>query len=239
RTFGVYIDRNVVRRVLSKHYREPPRGSGPSWLPFIGHAKDSLWSVDLFRCESIVLNSYWVMVVMDQYTRRIVGFSVQRDGVDGPTLCRMFNDARSGQGIPRHLSTDHDPLFEFHRWKASMRLLEIDEIKTVPNVPCSHPYVERLIGSVWREFLDHILFWNKRDLERKLSDFQAYYNGDRVHASLAGDTPSGITVGGPVKHAKLDDFRWASHSRGLVPRVRRFNAEFAEFGLDALMGSTT
>ena len=56
-TFGVAIDKNVVYRVLSTHYRPTPSGSGPSWLSFIGHTTDSLWSVDLFRCESIVLRS--------------------------------------------------------------------------------------------------------------------------------------------------------------------------------------
>ena len=66
-TFGVEIDKNVVYRVLAKHYRPAPGGTGPSWLSFIGHATDSLWSVDLFRCESIVLQSYWVLVVMDQF----------------------------------------------------------------------------------------------------------------------------------------------------------------------------
>ena len=72
RTFGVDVDKNVVYRVLAKHYRPAPGATGPSWLSFIGHAADSLWSVDLFRCESIVLWSYWVLVVMDQFTRRIV-----------------------------------------------------------------------------------------------------------------------------------------------------------------------
>src|ERR1700682_4007190 len=72
-TFGLDIDKNVVHRVLSKHYRPTPGGTGPSWLSFIGHTKDSLWSVDLFRCESIVRRSYWVLVVMDQFTRRLVG----------------------------------------------------------------------------------------------------------------------------------------------------------------------
>ena len=185
RVFGIDIDKNVVQRVLSKHYRAPPRGPGPSWLSFIGHAKDSLWSVDLFRCESVVLQSYWVMIVMDQFTRRIIGFGIQCGDVDGPTLCRMFNEAAGGRGAPRYLSTDHDPLFEFHRWQANLRILEIDEIKTVPYVPLSHPFVERLIGTARREFLDHVLFWNTRDLKRKLSDFQAYYNAERVHVHAA------------------------------------------------------
>jgi transposase InsO family protein len=176
KTFGADIDRNVVYRVLSKHYRPAPGGTGPSWLSFIGHTKDSLWSVDLFRCESIVLRSYWVLVVMDQFTRRLVGVGVHRGPVTGADVCRMFNVASHVRGTPRHLSTDHDPLFEAHRWAANLRILAIDELKTVPHVPWSHPFVERLIGTMRREFLDQVLFWNARDLERKLGDFQAYYN---------------------------------------------------------------
>src|SRR6202521_5587122 len=99
-------------------------------LSFIGHTTDSLWSVDLFRCESIVLRSYWVLVVMDQFTRRLVGVGVQRGTVIGADLCRMFNAAIHERGAPRHLSTDHDPLFEAHRWTANLRILEIVEIKT-------------------------------------------------------------------------------------------------------------
>ena len=101
----------------------------------------------------------------------------------------MLNAAIHGQGAPRHLSTDHDPLFEAHRWTANLRILEIDEIKTVPYVPLSHPFVERLIGTMRREFLDQVLFWNGRDPERKLAEFQIYYNAARSHASLEGHTP--------------------------------------------------
>ena len=68
-----------------KHYRPAPGGTGPSWLSFIGHTTDSLWSVDLFRCESIVLRSYWVLVVMDQFTRRLIGVGVHRGAVNGAT----------------------------------------------------------------------------------------------------------------------------------------------------------
>ena len=100
---------DVVRRVLAQHYRPDDSGcNGPSWLTFIAQSKDSLWSVDQFRCESILLRSY--------------------------------------------ISTDHDPLFRFQRWLANLRVLEIDEIKTVPHVPVSHPFVERLIGTLRREY---------------------------------------------------------------------------------------
>ena len=117
-----------------------------------------------------------MLVVMDQFTRRLVGIGVHGGAVTAADICRMFNAAIHEQGTPRHLSTDHDPLFEAHRWTANLRILETDEIKTVPQVPLSHPFVERLIGTIRREFLDHVLFWNAHDLERKLAEFQAYYN---------------------------------------------------------------
>jgi putative transposase len=99
-----------------------------------------------------------VLVVLDQCTRRLVGVGVHGDPVNSTSLCRMFNVAIHGRGTPRHLSTDHDPLFEAHRWTANLRILEIDEVKTVPHVPLSHPFVERLVGTMRREFLDHVLF---------------------------------------------------------------------------------
>ena len=95
-----------------------------------------------------MLRSYWVLVVLDQFTRRLVGVGVHGGAVTGADLCRMFNAAIHGRGAPRHLSTDHDPLFEAHRWTANFRILEIDEIQTVPHVPLSHPFVERLIGTM-------------------------------------------------------------------------------------------
>jgi hypothetical protein len=72
--FGVDIDKDVVRRILGKHYGRESGSGGPSWLTFLGQAKDSLWSIDLFYCESLSLRAHWVLVVMDQFTRRIIGF---------------------------------------------------------------------------------------------------------------------------------------------------------------------
>jgi len=180
RAFGIDIDKDIVRRVLAKHYRPEAGTDGSSWLSFIGHIKDSLWSVDLFRCESILLRSHWVMVVMDVFTRRIIGFGVERADPGGASICRMFSQIIAGKSLPRHLSSDHDPLFRFHRWLANLRILEVEEIKSIPYVPVSHPFVERLIGTIRREFLDHVLIWNAVDLGRKLEEFRNYYNENRV-----------------------------------------------------------
>src|SRR3984893_10990257 len=113
--FGIEINKDVVRRVLSKHFRLEPGADGPSWLTLIAHAKDSVWSVDLFRVESILLRSHWVMLVMDVFTRRIIGFGIAPACIDGVSVCRMFNCATAGRPKPKYLSTDHDPLFRFHR----------------------------------------------------------------------------------------------------------------------------
>jgi hypothetical protein len=72
------ITRDVVRRILAVRYRPAPASAGPSWLTVLGHTKDSLWSLDLSRCESAVLRSHWALVVMDQCTRRIVGLTAHR-----------------------------------------------------------------------------------------------------------------------------------------------------------------
>jgi putative transposase len=129
---GVDIDKDLLRRVLAKHYHPTPDNDGPSWLTLLGHTKDSLWSIDLFRCESVLLKSHWVLVVMDQFTRRIIGFGVHPGDVDGIALCRMFNMAISTQGAPHYLRSDNDPLFRNHRWQANLRILEIRKIKSIP-----------------------------------------------------------------------------------------------------------
>jgi putative transposase len=211
--FHIPIDKDVVRRILAQHYRPAQPSGGPSWLTFLGHMKDSLWSIDLFRCESATLRTHWVLVVMDQYTRRIIGFGVHAGSVDGVALCRMFNRALRGhRWLPKYLSSDNDPLYRFHQWQAHLRILEVTEVKSIPYVPLSHPFVERLIGTLRREYLDHLLFWTTADLENKLLDFRTYFNHHRTHTSREGRTPD-PPASRPA--ANLRSFRWQPHCRSL------------------------
>jgi transposase InsO family protein len=152
------------------------------------------------------------MVVVDQYTRRIIGFSVHAGAVDGPSLCRMFNEATTGQGLPHKISTDNDPLFQYRQWKAYLNVLEFEEIKSVPYAPVSHPFVERLVGSVWRELLDQTLFRTRSDLENKLRAYQQYYNETRCHSSRYGATP---TETFDEQTIDLNKYRWGNHCRAL------------------------
>src|SRR5262249_45717871 len=95
----------------------------------------------------------------------------------------------SRQAPPKYVSSDHDPLYRFQQWQANLRVLDVTEIKTVPYVPLSHPFIERLIGTIRRECLDRMLFWTALDLEAKLLDFQRYFNKHRTHSGLNGRTP--------------------------------------------------
>ncbi len=140
--------------------------------------------------------------------RGIIGFGIHAGDVDGPNLCRMFNAVISRMGTPKYLSTDHDP-FTFHRWYANLRMLEIDEIKTVPRVPVSHPFVKRLIGNLRREYLDQVLFWNVHELEKKLDAYKDYYSGYR--AALKGEPLLSVAGNDVLGKANIDDYQGKSH----------------------------
>jgi len=213
--FGISINKDIVRRMLARNYKPTSDDNGPSWLTFIGHAKDSLWSLDLFRCESISLKTHWVMVVMDQFTRKIIGFAVHCGDLDGITVCSMFNKIQSGKTLPKYLSTDNNPLFKFHRWRANLRIMEVEKIKSVPHTPTSHPFIERVIGTSRREFLDRTLFWTTNDLQNKLDDFQCYYNEKRTHMGLDGSIPNQILENKTSNIIDIKKYRLEKHCRGL------------------------
>jgi putative transposase len=209
--FRVEIDKDVVRCILALHSRRVPESGGPSWLTILGQMKDSLWSVDLFRCESATLRTHWVLVVMDQYTRKVIGFGTHAGIVDGMSLCQMFQRAIR-RPLPKYLSLDNDPIYRFHQWQANPRILQVEEINTVAYMPLSHPFVERLIGAIRRKCLDLMPFWTRQDLESKLGDFQNYYHDYRTHAGRAGCPPQ--ETFGPRVPMRLGSYRWRRHRGG-------------------------
>jgi transposase InsO family protein len=106
-------------------------------------------------------------------------------------------------------------MFRFHRWRANLRVLDVAEIKTVAHVPLSHPFVERLIGTIRREFLDLTPFWGADDLRGKLANFQTFYNEHRCHQSLGGDRPGRYPENSTPRRAHLGNYGWQSHRRSL------------------------
>lgn len=219
-SFGITISCFAVGRILRKHHpsKHDDNNDGPSWLTFIGNISDGLWSVDFFKCESITMKTHTVMAVIDQYSRRIIGFAVHAGDPNGVDIFCMFNSIIKGKSkLPKYLSSDNDPLFKFSRWQANLRVLEIEEIKSVPYTPESHPFIERVFCSVRNEFLDHTLFWGKNDLQTKLNRYKDYYNNTRGHWSLDQLTPNQRTDLGnkPTSVIEPKAYRWQSHCSGL------------------------
>ena len=85
-----------------------------------------------------------------------------QDGLSWLTFIGHMKDRIQRQSLPKYLSTDNDPLYRFHQWQANLRVFDVMEIKTGPFVPLSHPFVERLIGTLRRECLDQTLFSGNR-----------------------------------------------------------------------------
>ena len=95
-----------------------------------------------------------------------------------------------------------------------LAVLQIDEIWSVPFVTISHPYIERMIGTVRRELLDRTLFWNGRDLLKKLETYQPYFNQQRVHSGIGGKTP-GRCAPNTNRAADPTSLQWKFFCEGL------------------------
>ncbi|MGH8290045.1 MAG: integrase core domain-containing protein [Steroidobacteraceae bacterium] len=98
------------------------------------------------------------------------------------------------------------PIYGFSRSRRSNRC---------PTPRLSHPFIERLIGTIRREYFDRTIFWNSIDLHRKLENFRAYYNGVRVHRSLNGTTPANRAGHPSPSTATLAHYAWKRHCDGL------------------------
>ena len=117
--------------------------------------------------------------------------------------------------LPKYLSTDNDPLFKFHRWRANLHVLDIEEIKSVPYTPTSHPFIERTIGISRQVLLDKTLFWRANDLQNKLEQFQQYYNKMRCHSGINCNTPGYQANKNSTTIIDINNYRWKKHCRGL------------------------
>lgn len=102
-----------------------------------------------------------------------------------------------------------------HNGKANLRILGIENIKSLPYTPTSHPYVERLIQTVRHEYLDKLIIWNKRDLLKKLERFRDYYNDKRCHYGLEYSTPEQKYINQKQKLISISKFKWEKYCNGL------------------------
>jgi putative transposase len=106
-------------------------------------------------------------------------------------------------------------LFRFKTWKQDLEFYDISGIKSVPQVPFSHPFIESLIGTVRRDFTDRTILWSKRDDELKLDLYKDYYNNFRVHDSLEGKTPNEYTGKEQNMDISSNSYRWVEKCGGI------------------------
>jgi putative transposase len=143
--------------------------------------------VDFFVVPTVLFKVLFVFVVLAHERRRVVHINV----TDAPTAqwtAQQLVEAFPWQTAPRYLLRDRDAVYgvAFSRRAQSMG---IHEVKTAPRSPWQNPYVERLIGTLRRECLDHVVVLNEAHLHRLLRAYLAYYHGARTHRSLAKDAP--------------------------------------------------
>jgi hypothetical protein len=180
---GIDISERSVSRLMPK-VRNPP---SQTWRTFLDSHFRELVSIDFLTVPTATFRVLYVLVVLAHDRRRVVHFNVTKHPTAAWTAQQMI-EAFPEETAPRFLLRDRDRIYgeEFRRRVAGMR---IEEVMTAPHSPWQSPYVERLIGSIRRECLDHVIVLGESHLRRILRSYIAYYHVSRTHLSLCKDAP--------------------------------------------------
>jgi len=196
---GIEISERTVSRLLPKG-RKPP---SQTWKAFLNNHLNDLVSIDFFTVPTVTFRVLFVFVVLSHYRRRVVHFNV----TEHPSALwtgQQIVEAFPEETAPRYLLRDRDKIYgEAFQDRASG--MDIEEILTAPQSPWQSPYVERLIGSIRRDCLDHMVVLEEQHLRRILTSYLAYYHRSRTHLSLDKDAPESRDVQ-PPKQGKVVEF---------------------------------
>ena len=164
--------------------RRPP---SQTWRTFLDNHAKTLVSVDFFTVPTIRFQVLYVFLVLAHERRRVVHFNVTAHPTAQWTA-QQLREAFPFEQIPRYLLRDRDQIFgdEFGH---QVRDMNIEEVLSAPRSPWQRAYVERLIGSIRRECLDHVIVCNETSLHRILTAYFSYYHATRPHLSLEKDSP--------------------------------------------------
>jgi transposase InsO family protein len=188
---GVEISETTVANYMIKG-RGPP---SPAWRVFLeNHAKGTI-ALDFFTVPTATFKVLFVLVILSHERRRILHFNATEHPTAVWTARQLLEVCEPDQA-PRYMIRDRDAVYgeQFHR---QARALGIEEVPTAPQSPWQNPYAERVIGSIRRECLDHMIVLGAAHLRRILSSYADYYNGIRTHLSLSKDAPQGRIVQPP------------------------------------------
>jgi transposase InsO family protein len=180
---GIQLSQATVVRYMARH-RKPP---SQTWRTFLkNHAKD-LVSADFFVVPTITFQLLFAFVILSHDRRRPVHFAVTANPTTEWTA-RQLLEAFPWDNAPRYLLRDRDGAYG-QKFCETAKWMDIREVLTAPQSPWQNAYVERFIGSIRRECLDHIIVFHEAGLRRILKDYFEYYEKCRTHLSLEKDAP--------------------------------------------------
>jgi putative transposase len=169
--------------------RKPP---SPTWRTFLENHVKTMVSVDFFTVPTIRFQVLYVFLVLAHDRRRIVHFNVTAHPTAEWTA-QQLREAFPFDEIPQYLLRDRDGIFG-RAFSEDVKALGIEEVLSAPRSPWQRAYVERVIGSIRREYLDHVIVFNQASLYRQMKSFVAYYHESRTHLSLEKDAPESRPV---------------------------------------------
>jgi len=185
----------VSQATVSKYMVRAPRPPSQAWRTFLKNHAADLIALDFFTVPTATFRVLFVLVVLGHARRRLMHFNV----TEHPTAewtARQLLEACAPEESPRYLIRDRDSVYG-ERFSRQTRMLDIREVVIAPRSPWQNAYAERVIGSIRRECLDHVVVIGERHLRAILTKYVDYYNGSRTHLSLAKDAPEARTVQRP------------------------------------------
>ena len=180
---GIDVSERTVSRLMAKR-RIPP---SQTWRTFLDNHVRDLVSLDFFTVPTLGLRVLFVLVVLAHHRRRVVHFNVTEHPTAHWTAQQIVN-AFPDDSAPSYLLHDRDQVYG-EPFRRRVKGLRIKEVLTAPHSPWQNPFAERLIGSIRRECLNHVLVLGERHLRRVLVRYFAYYHQARTHLSLDKDDP--------------------------------------------------
>jgi putative transposase len=185
---GLDISERTVSRIL-RTLRRPP---SQSWKTFRHNHLSEIVAIDFFTVPTIRLRVLYVFLVLAHGRRRVLHFGV----TEHPTAewaGQQVIEAFAERDAKHYLLRDRDSIYG-HEFRGRVQSLGMKEVVSAPQSPWQNALVERLIGSIRRECLDHVVVLHQRHLRRLLTSYFAYYHRSRTHLSLAKDAPESRAI---------------------------------------------
>lgn len=189
---GIELSQATVAKYMVRH-RKPP---SQTWGTFLNNHAKNFVSVDFFLVPTIAFELLFVFLILGHDRRRPLHFAVTSHPTEEWTA-RQLLEAFPWESAPRYLLRDRDGVYG-HKFSETAKWMGIHEVLTAPRSPWLNAYVERLIGSVRRECLDHVIVFHEVGLRGILKDYFQYYEKHRTHLSLEKDTPKGRPIEPPA-----------------------------------------